>query len=147
MGAKWLPARRIIRGARCVGVAQRLLEICSEYAQNWDVFGKVISEQQRIQRIIADLATDIQAARLLTHYTACMFDEGKGVRREVSMVKVYTSSLLDRAADQTVLLHGGPGNVKGVTVERLCRNTAAAGYAEEALDLQRAIIAREIMSI
>lgn len=145
LGARWLPSRRIIRGARCVGVTERLLEVCTEYAKTWDIFRRVISEQIPVQRILADMATDIQAARLMVHYAASMADRGEDVRREAAMVKVFATEMVNRAADQTVLLHGGPVFTRGLSVERLCRNAVASGFGNEALELQRAIIAREIL--
>lgn len=144
LGAKWLPSRRIVRGARCIGVAERLLEVCAEYAKTWEVFRRVISEQTRVQRILADIAIDIQATRLMVYYTACMADMGKEFRREAAMVKVFAAEMVNRAADQTMLLHGGPAYTKELSVERLCRNAIAASFSDEALQLQRAMIAHDI---
>ncbi len=145
LGAKWLPSRRIIRAARCVGAAEKLLEVCAEYAKTWEVFRRVIAEQTKIQRILADMATDIEAARFMIYHAACTADAEEDVRREAAMVKVFATDMVNRAADQTVLLHGGPAYIKGLSVERLCRNAIAAGLGDEALELQRAIIARDIL--
>jgi len=145
LGAKWLPSRRIVRAARCVGVAKRLLEVCSEYAQTWEIFGRTISGQTRVQRILADMAIDIHAARLMVYQAACMADKGEDVRREAARVKVFATEMVNRAADQTVQLHGGPAYTKGRSVERLCRNAIAANFSEEALEIQRTIITRDIL--
>jgi acyl-CoA dehydrogenase len=145
LGAKWLPSRRIIRAARCVGVAERLLKVCTEYAKTWEIFRRAISEQTRAQRILADMAIDIQATRLMIYYAASMADGGKNIRRQAAMVKVMATEMVNRAADQTVLLHGGPAHIKGLSVERLCRNAIAASFGEKVLELQRAIIAREVL--
>ncbi len=145
LGAKRLPSRRIVRAARCVGVGKRLLEVCSEYAKSWEIFGRIISGQTRVQRTLADMATDIHAARLMVYHAACMADKGEDIRREAAMVKVFATEMVNRAADQTVQLHGGPAYTKGLSVERLCRNAIAANFGEEALDLQRAIITRDIL--
>jgi len=145
LGAKWLPPRRIVRAARCVGVGKRLLEVCSEYAKTWEIFGRTISGQTRVQRILADMATDIHAARLMVYHAACMADKGEDIRREAAMVKVFATEMVNRAADQTVQLHGGPAYTKGLSVERLCRNAIAVNFSEEALELQRAIITRDIL--
>jgi acyl-CoA dehydrogenase len=145
LGAKWLPSRRIVRAARCVGVGERLLEVCSEYAKGWEIFGRTISGQTRVQRILADMATDIQAARFMVYHAACMADKGEDIRREAAMVKVFATEMVNRAADQTVQLHGGPAYTEGLSVERLCRNAVAASFSKEALELQRAIITRDIL--
>jgi len=145
LGAKWLPSRRITRAARCVGVGKRLLKVCCEYAKLWEIFGRTISEQTRVQRILADMATDINAAMLMVYHAACMAEKGGTIRREVAMVKVFATEMVNRAADKTVQLHGGPAHTKGLFVERLCRNGIAASFSEEALELQRAIIARDIL--
>ena len=145
LGAKWLPARRIVRGARCMGVTERLLEVCAEYAKTWELFRHVITEQTRIQRILADIATDIEAARFMIYHAACMADAEKDVRREAAMVKVFSTEMVNRAANQAVMLHGGPAFIKGHSVEQLCRNATAVSLSDEALELQRAIIARDIL--
>lgn len=145
LGAKWLPSRRIIRAARCVGVGKRLLEVCCEYAKSWEILGRAISEQMQVQRILADMATDLHAARLMVYHVAWMADKGEDIRREAAMVKVFTTEMVNRTADRTVQLHGGPAHTKGLFVERLCRNAIAANFVEETLELQRAIIARDIL--
>jgi alkylation response protein AidB-like acyl-CoA dehydrogenase len=145
LGAKWLPSRRIIRAARCVGVGKRLLEVCCEYAKSWEILGRAISEQMQVQRILADMATDLHAARLMVYHVAWMADKGEDIRREAAMVKVFTTEMVNRTADRTVQLHGGPAHTRGLFVERLCRNAIAANFVEETLELQRAIIARDIL--
>ncbi len=145
LGAKWLPGRRIVRGARCVGVGRRLLEICTEYAKTWETCGKRISEQTRIQRMLADLATDIQATKLMVYHAACMADKGEDIQREAAMVKVFATEMLNRAVDKAVQLHGGPGYTKGFFIERLRRNAFEASVIEETLVLQRSLIARDIL--
>lgn len=145
LGAKWLPSRRIVRAARFVGIVEKLLEVCAEYAKTWEIFRRPISEQTSVQRILADMATDIEAARFMVYNGACMADGGRDIRREAAMVKVFTTEMANRAAEQAVLLHGGPAHIKGLPVERLCRNATAASFSDEVLELQRAIIARDIL--
>jgi acyl-CoA dehydrogenase len=145
LGAKWLPSRRIVRAARCIGVAKRFLEVCSEYAKPWEIFGRTISGQTRVQRILADMAIDIHAAKLLVYYAANKADKREDIRCDAAMAKVFATEMVNRAADKTVQLHGGPAYIKGLFVERLCRNVIAASFSEEALELQRAIVARDIL--
>jgi acyl-CoA dehydrogenase len=126
-------------------VGKRLLEVCCEYAKSWEIFGRTISGQTRVQRILADVATDIHAAMLMVYHAACVADKGEDIRREAAMVKVFATEMVNRSADRTVQLHGGPAYTKGLSVERLCRNAIADSFNEEALELQRAIIARYIL--
>lgn len=145
LGTKWLPSRRVIRGARCVGAMERLLEVSAEYAKTWQSFGQLIAQRQDVQRTLADMATGIQAARLMVYYAACKADDGEDIRREAAMVKIFTTEMVNRAADQVAQLHGGPAYAKRLPIERLCRNAISASATEQALELQRAIIARDIL--
>ncbi|MFA5055030.1 MAG: acyl-CoA dehydrogenase family protein [Dehalococcoidia bacterium] len=145
LGAKWLPPRRIARGARCVGAAERLLEICKEYAQNWQAFGKLIQERPGVQRCLADTAIEAHAARLMVYYAACKADAEEDVHIDSAMVKVFATDMLDRTADRVTRLYGGPGYTTSVPMTMLCRNAIAATASDEALELQRTIIARNIL--
>lgn len=145
LGANWLPTRRIIRGARCVGVAKRLLEISSEYAKGWEIFGRPISEQLKIQRFLAEVATDIQAARLMVHHAAWLADKGENIVRESALVKIFTTEMLHRTIDKTVQIHGGPGFYKGLFIDILYRNNIESRLMEETLDLQKIIVTRDVL--
>ena len=145
LGIKWLPSRRVIRGARCIGAMERLLEVSAEYAKTWQSFGQLIAQRQDVQRTLADMATGIQATRLMVYYAACKADDGEDIRREAAMVKIFATEMVNRAADQVAQLHGGPAYAKGLPIERLCRNAILASATEQALELQRAIIAKDIL--
>ena len=145
LGAKWLPSRRVIRGARCIGAMERLLEVSAEYAKTWQSFGQLIAQRQDVQRTLADMATGIQATRLMVYYAACKADDGEDIRYEAAMVKIFATEMVNRAADQVAQLHGGPAYAKGLPIERLCRNAILASATEQALELQRAIIAKDIL--
>ena len=145
LGSKLLPTRRIISGARCVGAAVRLLEVSSEYAKSWERFGQVISGWPSVQAALADMALDIHAARLIVHHAAWKADEGEDIRQVAAMVKVFTTEMVNRAADRTVQIHGGPIYAEELPIERLCRNATAAGATERALELQRAAIVADLL--
>jgi acyl-CoA dehydrogenase len=145
LGAKWLPPRRIARSARCVGAAERLLEICKEYAQNWQTFGKLIKERPGVQRCLTDTLIEAHAARLMVYHAACKADAGEDIRIDSAMVKVFATDMLDRTADRVTRLYGGPGYTTNVPLARLCRNATAASASDEALELQRTIIAKNIL--
>lgn len=145
LGKKWLPSRRIIRGARCVGVAQRLLEEATTRAQTWQTFGESIAGKPGIQAALANIALSIHACRLLVYEAAWKADKGESVRREAAMVKLFATQMLHTVADDVVHIYGGPAYVAGLPMERLCRHALAASSTELALGLQRSIIARDIL--
>jgi alkylation response protein AidB-like acyl-CoA dehydrogenase len=105
----------------------------------------MVSEQTQTQRILADMATDINAAMFMVYHAAWLADKGENIRREAAMVKIFATEMANRAADRTVQLHGGPAHTEGLLVGRLCRDAISASMNEETLDLQRAIIARDIL--
>ncbi len=145
LGIKWLPARRIVRGARCVGAAERLLEIAKEYAKNWQSLGRLIEQRPSVQRDLADMAIEIHATRLMVFHAACKADEEEDIHQEAAMVKVFATEMVERAADRATQIHGGPIYTKELPLSRLCRNAIAASTSEQALELQRAIIARDLL--
>lgn len=145
LGMKWLPARRIVRGARCVGAAERLLEIAKEYAKNWQSLGRLIEQRPGVQRDLADMAIEIHATRLMVFHAACKADEEEDIHQEAAMVKVFATEMVERAADRATQIHGGPIYTKELPLSRLCRNAIAASTSEQALELQRAIIARDLL--
>lgn len=145
LGKKWLPARRIIRGARCLGVAQRLLEEATTRAQSWQTFGQSISEQTGIQAALSEIAVAIHACRLMVYEAAWKADKGESIRREAAMVKLFTTQTIHNVADRVTHIYGGPPYVAGLPMERLCRHALATSATELALELQRSIIARDIL--
>ncbi|MDY6893420.1 MAG: acyl-CoA dehydrogenase family protein [Chloroflexota bacterium] len=145
LGMKWLPARRVVRAARCVGAAERLLDVSKEYAKAWESFGQLMRERPGVQRALADMSIELQAARLLVYHAAWKLDEGEDVLQEAAMVKVYATEMVERVADRAIQIHGGPLYTKNLPLERLCRNAIAANTTEQALDLQRMVIARDLL--
>jgi len=145
LGSKWLPSRRIARGARCVGAAGRLLDTSTEYAKTWERFGRTIDGWLSVQAALADMATDIQASRLMVQYAAWKADKGDEVTREAAMVKLFTTQMLSKAADRAVQVHGGPIYAQELPLERLCQNALLTSSVERALELQQAIIISDLM--
>lgn len=145
LGKKWLPSRRIIRGARCVGVAQRLLEETTTHAQSWQSFGEFISGRTNIQAALSDIAMAIHACRLMVYEAAWKADKGESIRREAAMVKLFATQMIHNVADRVTHIYGGPPYVAGLPMERLCRHALATSATELALELQRSIIAKDIL--
>ena len=145
LGKKWLPSRRIIRGARCLGVAQRLLEEATTRAQSWESFQQPISGWSSVQAALSDIAVSIHACRLTVYEAAWKADKGEPVRREAAMVKLLATQMLNNVADRVTHIYGGPPYIAGLPMERLCRHALAASATELALELQRNVIANDIL--
>ena len=144
LGKKWLPSRRVIRGARCVGVAQRLLEESTTQAESWQSFGQLISKRTTIKAALADIAMSIHACRLMVYEAAWKADKGESIRREAAMVKLFATEMIHNVADRVAHIYNGPPYIAGLPMERLCRHTLAASATELAMELQRSIIAKDI---
>jgi acyl-CoA dehydrogenase len=145
LGKKWLPARRVIRGARCTGVAQRLLEESATQAQSFQAFGQFVSRRTSIEAALADIAVAIHACRLMIYEAATKADNGDSIRREAAMVKLMATEMIHSVADRVAHIFNGPCYIAGLPMERLCRRALATGATELALELQRGIIAQDVL--
>jgi len=145
LGRKWLPSRRIVRGARCVGAAQRILDECTTQAQTWTSFGQFISGRTSIQAALGDIATNIHAARLMVYEAAWRADKGEPIQRLAAMVKLFATQMVHFVCDNAAHIFNAPAYVGGLPMERFCRNVIAMSSTEFALQLQRNIIARDIL--
>ncbi len=145
LAARWLPARRIVRAARSVGAALRILDECTVQAQSWISFGQVISGRPSVQAGLGDIAANIQAARLLVYEAAWKADQGQPVRREAAMAKLIATQMLNLVADNAAHIFNGPAYVAGLPLERFCRNAVAGSLSEQSLQLQRTIIAKDVL--
>lgn len=145
LGRKWLPQRRVVRGARCVGIARRLLDEATVQAQSLVTFGKPIFQRTSIQAALADIAMNIQAARLMVYEAAWNSDIGKSIRRKAAMVKLYTTQMIQTVADRVAHIFNGPPYIEGMPMEKLCRRALEASAIELALEKQRNIVAGDIL--
>ena len=140
-----LDASRIGIAAQCVGLAQGAYEASVQYAKQRQAFGRHLSDFQGIQWAIADMATNIDAARLLTYRAATLRDRGLPLAKEASMAKLYASRVAVETADKAVQIHGGTGYFAPTTVERLFRDAKLTEIYEGTSEIQRMIIARDIL--
>jgi len=145
LGKKWLPSGRVIRAARCVGVAQRLLEEATTQAQSWQSFEQLISNRASIEAALADIAIFIRACRLMVYEAAWKADNGEPIRREAAMVKLFATQMIHNVSDRVAHIYNGPSYISGLPMERLCRYALATSATELAMELQRSIIARDIL--
>jgi len=144
---KVLDGGRISIAALSVGIARGALDATLSYASTREQFGKPISSFQLTRAKLADMATTIDAARLLTQRSAAMKDTGREVTRESAMAKVYASEVAVAVAEEAVQIHGGYGYTKDYPVERAWRDAKLCTIGEGTSEIQRMVIARETLRI
>ncbi|MBZ4422046.1 acyl-CoA dehydrogenase family protein [Myxococcus sp. RHSTA-1-4] len=141
---KILDKGRITIGALAVGLGRGALEESIRYSRERTAFGQPISEFQGLRWMMADMKTEMDAARLLVHRAARLADEGKPYSKEASMAKLYASEAAMRACNKAVQIHGGYGYTREFPVERYLRDAKLCEIGEGTSEIQRTIIAREI---
>ena len=141
-----LDAGRIGIAALAVGLAQGAYEAALSYARERKAFGKPIASFQAIQWKLADAATKIEAARLLTYRAAYLKEKGQRTTLESSMAKLYASEIAVRVADDCVQIHGGYGFVKDYPAEKYFRDVKLTTIGEGTSEIQRLVIARQLLS-
>jgi len=135
---------RLTMGACALGGAQKLLDMSVAYSKERVQFGKPISSFQSVQNMLADMATEIYAARQMLYHAACLRDQGKQVVKEASMVKLFCTEMACRVADRAVQIFGGMGYMKDFSVERFYRDLRLYRIYEGTSEIQRMVIAREL---
>ncbi|MEX1158005.1 MAG: acyl-CoA dehydrogenase family protein [Thermomicrobiales bacterium] len=140
-----LATGRIGIAAQAVGIAQAALDAGLAYAKERRQFGKAIAEYQAIQWKLADMATEIDAARLLVRQAALLKDAGADYTRQASQAKLFASELATRAAGHAIQIHGGYGYIRDFGVERLYRDAKATELYEGTSEIQRLVIARQLL--
>ncbi len=139
---KTLSGGRIGIAAQALGIAAGALELATKYAQQRRAFGKVIADHQAIAFKLADMATRVEAARLLVYKSAWLKDQGLPFDKESAMAKLYASETAMWVATQAVQVHGGYGYVKEYHVERLMRDAKITEIYEGTSEIQRVVISR-----
>ncbi|MDM5213058.1 acyl-CoA dehydrogenase family protein [Peribacillus sp. NJ4] len=142
---KILGEGRVGLAARAVGSSGKLIELSAKYAKERIQFGKPIADNQAIQWMLADMATETEAAKALTMMAAQKIDEGKKVIKEASMAKLFASDVFNRVADKAVQIHGGMGYMAEYPVERFYRDARITKIYEGTNEIQRLIIARNVL--
>jgi alkylation response protein AidB-like acyl-CoA dehydrogenase len=139
-----LEGGRIGIAAQAVGMARAAYEAALAYARDREAFGKPIIEQQAVAFRLADMATQIAAARGLVLDAAERRDAGEPCIKEASMAKLFASEMAERVASDAIQIHGGYGYVADFPVERIYRDVRVCQIYEGTSDIQRLVIAREI---
>jgi alkylation response protein AidB-like acyl-CoA dehydrogenase len=142
---KILDKGRITIAALSVGLARGALEESVQYSKDRQAFGKPISEFQALRWMMADMATEIDAARLLVLRAATLCDLGRPYSVEASMAKLFASEMACRAAANGVQIHGGYGYTNEFLVERIYRDVKLCTIGEGTSEIQRMVIARDLL--
>jgi alkylation response protein AidB-like acyl-CoA dehydrogenase len=140
-----LEVGRVNVAARGVGIAQRALELALRYSQERKTFGKPIAKHQAIQFKLADMATKIEAARLLTMKAARMKDAGQRSDLEAGMAKLFASETGKEVVEESFRIHGGYGYSKEYEIERLYRDAPLLLIGEGTSEIQRMLIGRKLL--
>ena len=142
---KILDGGRITIGALAVGLGRGAIEESVKYAKDRHAFGSPIADFQAIRWMLADMQTELDAARLLVHRSAFLADAGKPYTLEASMGKLFASEVATRACNKAVQIHGGYGYTREFPVERYLRDAKLCEIGEGTSEIQRSIIARELL--
>ncbi len=151
LGEGFIDSLRILDGGRIsiaalsVGIAQGAYDAALSYSMTRKQFGRPISEFQAIQHKLADMATELDASRLLTYRAGWLKDNGRRVTRESSMAKLFASEAAVRICNEAVQIHGGYGFIKDYPVEKFYRDVKLCTIGEGTSEIQRMVIARQLL--
>lgn len=129
----------------CVGLAQRMLDLAIDYAKQRTTFGKLLVKRQAIQNNIAQMGTEIQAARLLAYEAAWRFDQGMNIVKEAAMAKLFAEQVLTRISEMALRIHGGIGYTRAYPIERHFRDARSYHFEEGTEEIQKLLISRYLM--
>jgi alkylation response protein AidB-like acyl-CoA dehydrogenase len=152
-GEGFVDAMRVLDGGRisiaalALGIGRGALDAATKYVKERRQFGKAIAEFQGIQWKLADMATELDAARLLTQRAAVLKDAGRTVTKESAMAKLFASEVAVRICDEAVQLFGGYGFIKDYPAEKYYRDVKLCTIGEGTSEIQRMVIAREILKV
>ena len=130
---------------RCVGLAQRALDLALDYAQQRETFGKKIAERQAIAFKLAEMATDVEAGRRLVWHAAATWEQTGHDRCESAMAKLFASEMLQRVTDAALQVHGGLGYWSTSPIERVYRDARAQRFEEGTAEIQKTTIAARLL--
>ena len=140
-----LDAGRVAIAAMAVGLAQGAYERALAYAKEREQFGQPIANFQAVQWMLADTATEIEAARLMVYRAAWLREHGKRFTKEAAMAKLFATEVSERACHHAIQIHGGYGYVREYEVERMYRDQRLCAIGEGTNEIQRLVIARQLL--
>jgi alkylation response protein AidB-like acyl-CoA dehydrogenase len=142
-----LDSGRVGIGALAVGLGQAAYEAAVSYAHERETFGKPIAQHQAVQWMLADAATELQAARLMVYWAAAAKQSGRKYTKEAAMAKLFATEVSERVCRNAIQVHGGYGYSSEFEVERLYRDTRLMTIGEGTSEIQRLVIARHILNL
>ncbi|WP_420631210.1 acyl-CoA dehydrogenase family protein [Candidatus Leptofilum sp.] len=142
-----LDSGRVGIGALAVGLGQAAYETAVQYAHERETFGKPIAHHQAVQWMLADAATELQAARLMVYWAASLKGAGKKYTKEAAMAKLFATEVSERVCRNAIQIHGGYGYSSEFEVERMYRDTRLMTIGEGTSEIQRLVIARHILNL
>jgi len=151
-GEGFVQAMKILEGGRVsiaalsLGLAQGALDASIKYSKERKQFGKALAEFQATQMKLAEMETNIQAARMLTYRAAYMKDKGMSNKKEAAMAKLFASEVAEKCSSEAVQIHGGYGFIKEYPVEKFYRDVKLCTIGEGTSEIQRIVIARELLN-
>jgi butyryl-CoA dehydrogenase len=140
-----LEGGRLGIAAQSIGMARAAYEAALQYAQERQTFGKDLIEHQAVAFKLADMATQIEVSRQMLHHTARLRDTGVPCKKEACMAKLFASEMAERVIHDAIQIHGGYGYLKDFPLERIYRDCRVSTIYEGTSDIQRMVIAREIL--
>ena len=142
-----LDSGRVGIGALAIGLAQAAYEAAINYAKEREAFGQSIANFQAIQWMLADAATEIQAARLMVYFAAWLKQNNQPYTQQAAMAKLFATEMSERVCRNAIQIHGGYGYSAEFEVERLYRDTRLMTIGEGTSEIQRLVIARFILGL
>lgn len=142
-----LEAGRIGIAAQCLGMAHSALDLAVGYAKQREAFGVPIIEHQAVSFRLADMATQLEAARQLVWHAASLKDAGRPCLAEASMAKLFASEMAEKVCSDAMQIHGGCGYTRETPIERICRDVRVTQIYEGASDIQRLLIGRQVAGL
>ena len=139
-----LEGGRIGIAAQSLGMARAAFEAALSYSKQRESFGQPIFQHQAVQFKLADMATQIEAARALTHHAASLKDGGKPCLKEAAMAKLFASEMAEKVCSDAIQIHGGYGYVSDFPIERIYRDVRVCQIYEGTSDVQKIIIQRAL---
>jgi alkylation response protein AidB-like acyl-CoA dehydrogenase len=139
-----LDAGRVAIGAMAVGLAQGAYDRATDYAKKREQFGQPIGNFQAIRWMIADMATEMDAARMMVHRAAWLKEKGQRFTKEASMAKLFATEMSERVCRKAIQIHGGYGYMREYEVERMYRDQRLCAIGEGTNEIQRLVISREV---
>ena len=129
----------------CVGLAQKMLELAVDYAKKRQTFGRPVAKRQAVQNNLAQMGTELEAARLLAYKAAWKFDEGKDIVADAAMAKLFAEQMITKVSELALRTHGGIGYTSTYPLERHFRDARSFHFEEGTEEIQKLLIAREML--